>query len=102
MNDNILGGTISEDEARGDAISNEKQWRCPNCQGVHPIKDARIVNVETLDCGTPFAYMTKPLGLRLEIKHEGDQWTTRYPIAGVVCSECGRVEFFADMRDFPS
>ena len=37
--------------------------------------------------------------LGLEIKYEGDYWGTRYPISSVVCSGCGRTEFFADVSE---
>ena len=35
------GKVYTQEEREAMTISNEKQWRCPNCQGVHPIKDAR-------------------------------------------------------------
>ena len=42
---------VSKEDAEKLMLSNEKEWRCPNCQGIHPIRDAEIVEMEIVEHG---------------------------------------------------
>ena len=96
---------VSKEDAEKLMLSNEKEWRCPNCQGIHPIRDAEIVEMEIVEHGDIVdiggqkidgnVYSSTPIQWYADMPNkDGENFRRRHDISPVICSDCGRIEFF--------